>query len=139
MLRSDKGLYGTKRVCFQHSPVRGTGRRASTRDIHNRVAHREKNNRGGSDFVKKSAKLSVLTTNRTAMSWVSTRSRTKKWRREVGVSGGSPRSTSRSERKYTASFVASEAAMISASQEESATDGCCIEFQKMAAWLYMNM
>eukprot|EP00965_Chrysotila_dentata_P060063 1992122-Pleurochrysis_carterae.AAC.9 len=37
-----KGLYRAKQVCFQHPPVRGTGTRASTRDIHYRVAHREK-------------------------------------------------------------------------------------------------
>eukprot|EP00965_Chrysotila_dentata_P185897 6137320-Pleurochrysis_carterae.AAC.1 len=41
-----------------------------------------------------------------------------------------------SERKYTASFVASDAAMISASHEDSAAEGCFLDAHEMAAWLY---
>eukprot|EP00965_Chrysotila_dentata_P105801 3495255-Pleurochrysis_carterae.AAC.1 len=44
-LHRGQGLYRIKRVCFQDPPVRGTGRRASTRDIHDRVAHSKKNSR----------------------------------------------------------------------------------------------
>eukprot|EP00965_Chrysotila_dentata_P150541 4973245-Pleurochrysis_carterae.AAC.1 len=41
-------------------------------------------------------------------------------------------------RKYAASFAASDAAMISASQDDSATDGCFLLLQVMAARPYMN-
>eukprot|EP00965_Chrysotila_dentata_P203299 6181630-Pleurochrysis_carterae.AAC.3 len=50
---------------------------------------------------------------------------------------GSPSSLSKV-RKYTASFAASDAAMISASQEDSATEGCFLLLQVMAARPYMN-
>eukprot|EP00965_Chrysotila_dentata_P020474 678602-Pleurochrysis_carterae.AAC.1 len=57
--------------------------------------------------------------------------------REVGSSVAKPRSV-KSERRYTASFVASEAAIISASDDESATEGCFFEDHEIAAWLYIN-
>eukprot|EP00965_Chrysotila_dentata_P092330 3047412-Pleurochrysis_carterae.AAC.1 len=50
----------------------------------------------------------------------------------VGSAGDSPRSA-KSDRKYTASLVASDAAMISASQEDSATEGCFLDAHEMAA------
>eukprot|EP00965_Chrysotila_dentata_P085780 2830896-Pleurochrysis_carterae.AAC.1 len=52
--------------------------------------------------------------------------------RDVGSAVVSPRSW-KSERKYTASFVASDAAMICASHEESATEGCFLDAHEMAA------
>eukprot|EP00965_Chrysotila_dentata_P043061 1429909-Pleurochrysis_carterae.AAC.1 len=55
----------------------------------------------------------------------------------VGFGAGCPRSA-RSERRYTASFVTSEAAIISASQDDRATEGCFLEAHEMAAWLYMK-
>eukprot|EP00965_Chrysotila_dentata_P110672 3656822-Pleurochrysis_carterae.AAC.1 len=42
-------------------------------------------------------------------------------------------SSSRSERRYTASFAASEAAIISASQDDRATEGCFLLLQVIAA------
>eukprot|EP00965_Chrysotila_dentata_P179394 5924477-Pleurochrysis_carterae.AAC.2 len=56
---------------------------------------------------------------------------------DVGSVGGSPRSPNRV-RKYTASFAASDAAIISASQDERATLGCFFDDQEIAAWLYMK-
>eukprot|EP00965_Chrysotila_dentata_P151037 4991485-Pleurochrysis_carterae.AAC.1 len=47
-------------------------------------------------------------------------------------------SSSSSARKYVASLAASEAAMISASQDESATDGCFLLLHVMAARPYMK-
>eukprot|EP00965_Chrysotila_dentata_P064829 2148933-Pleurochrysis_carterae.AAC.3 len=46
--------------------------------------------------------------------------------RLVGAADGKPRS-SNSERKYTAFLVALDAAMISASQDDEATDGCFLD------------
>eukprot|EP00965_Chrysotila_dentata_P114427 3782181-Pleurochrysis_carterae.AAC.2 len=54
--------------------------RASTRDVHDHVAHCEGTR---SEMVKKSAKLAVLDTNGIVMSCSSTRSRTKKCRRSM--------------------------------------------------------
>eukprot|EP00965_Chrysotila_dentata_P005746 189655-Pleurochrysis_carterae.AAC.1 len=53
----------------------------------------------------------------------------------VGSSLRTPRSARRV-RRYTASLVASEAAMISALQDDNATLGCFFDAQKTAAWLY---
>eukprot|EP00965_Chrysotila_dentata_P028005 931102-Pleurochrysis_carterae.AAC.1 len=47
-------------------------------------------------------------------------------------------SSSSSVRRYVASFAASEAAIISASQDDSATDGCFLLLQVIAARPYMN-
>eukprot|EP00965_Chrysotila_dentata_P194202 6176225-Pleurochrysis_carterae.AAC.2 len=53
--------------------------------------------------------------------------------REVGHVDGRPRSAN-SDRRYSASsFVISEAAMILASHEDRATDGCFFEFHDTAA------
>eukprot|EP00965_Chrysotila_dentata_P213972 6187956-Pleurochrysis_carterae.AAC.2 len=101
------GMEGTltRRVDFKTPPCEAPGdeHQRATFIIVSRIA---KNTRGGSGFVKKSAKLSALATKGT---------------RDVGSAVVSPRSW-KSERKYTASFVASDAAMISASHEESATE-----------------
>eukprot|EP00965_Chrysotila_dentata_P121316 4011093-Pleurochrysis_carterae.AAC.5 len=70
------------RVYFQHSPVRVAGGRALSCDLHDDIAH-GKNTRGGEGLVKKSGRLSALMTNGTVVSWASTRSRTKKWRRSM--------------------------------------------------------
>eukprot|EP00965_Chrysotila_dentata_P113790 3761385-Pleurochrysis_carterae.AAC.2 len=51
---------------------------------------------------------------------------------DVGSGAGKPRSA-KSERRYTASLVASEAAMISASHDDSATEGCFFDAQEIAA------
>eukprot|EP00965_Chrysotila_dentata_P072411 2392655-Pleurochrysis_carterae.AAC.1 len=51
---------------------------------------------------------------------------------EVGSHGSRPRSVKR-DRRYTASFAASEAAMISASQEDKATEGCFFDDHDIAA------
>eukprot|EP00965_Chrysotila_dentata_P106262 3509229-Pleurochrysis_carterae.AAC.1 len=51
---------------------------------------------------------------------------------DVGSQGARPRSVKR-ERRYTASLVASEAAIISASQDDRATDGCFLDAHEMAA------
>ena len=47
-------------------------------------------------------------------------------------------SSAASRERCTASFAASEAATISASQEERATLFCFFEPQEIAAWLRMN-
>eukprot|EP00965_Chrysotila_dentata_P114301 3777884-Pleurochrysis_carterae.AAC.1 len=47
-------------------------------------------------------------------------------------------SSLRSVRRYVASFAASEAAIISSSQDDSATDGCFLLLQVIAARPYMN-
>eukprot|EP00965_Chrysotila_dentata_P259549 6213596-Pleurochrysis_carterae.AAC.3 len=51
---------------------------------------------------------------------------------DVGASVSTPNSFS-SARKYTASLVASDAAIISASQDERATVACFLEAQEIAA------
>eukprot|EP00965_Chrysotila_dentata_P087133 2876387-Pleurochrysis_carterae.AAC.1 len=56
---------------------------------------------------------------------------------EVGSLRGKPRSL-RSARRYTASLVASLAATISASHDESATVACFFDDHDIAAWLYVN-
>eukprot|EP00965_Chrysotila_dentata_P064027 2120447-Pleurochrysis_carterae.AAC.2 len=58
---------------------------------------------------------------------------------DVGVAllSRAPSSPS-SVRKYAASFAASDAAIISASHEDSATDGCFLLLQVMAARPYMK-
>eukprot|EP00965_Chrysotila_dentata_P117082 3869411-Pleurochrysis_carterae.AAC.4 len=102
-----------------------------------------KNGRGVRGLLKKSAKLAMLDTKGTVMSCASTRSRTRKRRRsmadllsiwsDVGSAAGSPRS-SNIVRKYTASFVASDASMISASQNDKASQGhCFFDNQEIAA------
>eukprot|EP00965_Chrysotila_dentata_P109264 3611169-Pleurochrysis_carterae.AAC.1 len=98
-----------------------------------------KNKRGASGFVKKSARFSVLRTNGTVSSSSSTFSRIKKCLRWSGVASSTsvPNSLSRV-RRYVASFAASEAAMISASQEESATEGCFLLLQVIAARPYIK-
>eukprot|EP00965_Chrysotila_dentata_P029894 995126-Pleurochrysis_carterae.AAC.1 len=100
------------------------------------TSRNEKNKRGVSGFVKKSARLSALRTKGTVSSSSSTFSRIKKCLRGV-ASLRSPSSCKRA-RKYTASFAASDAAMISASQDDSATDGCFLLLHVMAARPYMN-
>eukprot|EP00965_Chrysotila_dentata_P161313 5326863-Pleurochrysis_carterae.AAC.1 len=57
----------------------------------------------------------------------------------IGVGSGCWRpSSAKRARRYTASLVASEAAMISASQDDSATVGCFFEDHEMAARPCMN-
>eukprot|EP00965_Chrysotila_dentata_P033307 1109080-Pleurochrysis_carterae.AAC.1 len=55
----------------------------------------------------------------------------------VASSAGSPSSRNNA-RRYVASLAASEAAMISASQEGNATVGCFLLLQVMAALPYIN-
>eukprot|EP00965_Chrysotila_dentata_P219232 6191012-Pleurochrysis_carterae.AAC.1 len=55
----------------------------------------------------------------------------------VALLESSPSSSS-SVRKYVASLAALEAAMISASQDENATEGCFLLLHVMAARPYMN-
>eukprot|EP00965_Chrysotila_dentata_P089358 2950700-Pleurochrysis_carterae.AAC.1 len=52
--------------------------------------------------------------------------------RVVGSAAGKPRSV-KSDRRYTASLVASEAAIISASHEDSAKEGCFFDAHEIAA------
>eukprot|EP00965_Chrysotila_dentata_P124077 4100852-Pleurochrysis_carterae.AAC.1 len=51
---------------------------------------------------------------------------------KVGSAAVKPRSA-KSERRYTTSLVASEAAIISALHDESATEGCFFEDHEIAA------
>eukprot|EP00965_Chrysotila_dentata_P051645 1714315-Pleurochrysis_carterae.AAC.1 len=51
---------------------------------------------------------------------------------DVGSQGSMPRSVKR-DRRYTTFFAASEAAMISASQEDKATEGCFFDDHDIAA------
>eukprot|EP00965_Chrysotila_dentata_P101861 3362512-Pleurochrysis_carterae.AAC.1 len=149
-------------IVFNFPPCEHSGgeHHRATFMITSRIA---KKGRGVRGVVKKSAKFAVLDTNGIVMSCSSTRSRTKKCRRsmcfdrywcsglyarsladllsvwsDVGSVGGSPRSSKRV-RKYTASFAASDAAIISVSQDERATQGYFFEDQEMATWLYMKM
>eukprot|EP00965_Chrysotila_dentata_P167403 5527773-Pleurochrysis_carterae.AAC.1 len=55
----------------------------------------------------------------------------------VGSACGKPRSSKRA-RRYTASLVASDAATISASQEDRATVACFLEDQEIAARPWKN-
>eukprot|EP00965_Chrysotila_dentata_P079643 2626633-Pleurochrysis_carterae.AAC.2 len=52
---------------------------------------------------------------------------------DVGSLGSRPRSVKRDRR-----YIASDAAMISASQEDKATEGCFFDDHDIAAWLYMK-
>eukprot|EP00965_Chrysotila_dentata_P074340 2455927-Pleurochrysis_carterae.AAC.1 len=51
---------------------------------------------------------------------------------DVGSQGSRPRSVNR-DRRYIASFAASDAAMVSASQEDKATEGCFFDDHDIAA------
>eukprot|EP00965_Chrysotila_dentata_P173821 5738052-Pleurochrysis_carterae.AAC.1 len=53
---------------------------------------------------------------------------------DVGSPGSRPRSVKR-DRRYIASFAASDAAIITASQEDRATEGCFFDDHNIAAWL----
>eukprot|EP00965_Chrysotila_dentata_P017327 575283-Pleurochrysis_carterae.AAC.3 len=59
--------------------------------------------------------------------------------RLVGSLDGNPRSLERESASIDmASLVASDATVISASQDDKATDGCFLETHEIAAWLYMK-
>eukprot|EP00965_Chrysotila_dentata_P223088 6193379-Pleurochrysis_carterae.AAC.4 len=119
---------------FQHPPVQAFRGRASWHDVHDDIAHREK--RPGSQRLGEEVRQFGLAAYEGYGDVMRFNTLAHK-ESDVGSDAGGTRSAN-AVRRYTVSFVASDATIISVSQDDKAAEGCFFDAHKIAAWLYMK-